>query len=283
MNIADFVDEWTCQICTFINNNHYYVCSMCKHESNEYHIKNYGVHHQRENKNEKLSKTFGKMKVFLPVIHVIDLEQTLKCLSICFDDVNVDGVFLVNNFCSTKVLIDVYKQVKVNYPNRWIGLNILGNEFEALTIYQELQPSGIWLDNAGVYDATVDMATFIQSFIGKNNISSLYFGGICFKYCRQPNNAEQTAKNAYKFMDVVTTSGNKTGECIDNNKIIDIYNGVNDNAPIAIASGIDINNIDVIARYTNVFIMNTNLCENEIFVKDRLIEMKNKISSFNLD
>lgn len=252
---------------------------MCGHGDDMFHIKNYGIHSQYENKNEKFLKVFGKKKVFLPVIHVIDIDQTMKCLDICFNIANVDGVFLINNYCSTEKLIEVYKEAKIKFSEKWIGLNILGNVFQSLILYRELQPSGIWIDDSGVFDDNVNIATFIQSIIAKWNIKSLYFGGICFKYRDQPSNMKLTASNASKFMDVVVTSGNKTGEKIEMQKLQTIKKGIV-NTPIGVASGIDENNIDEIGNDVDVFIVNTSISEKEIFNVKKLFKLKNKISKF---
>lgn len=224
-NLLEYIDPWDCEVCTFKNHTSYYMCTVCGHEPKDYKFKNYGEHLQKTNKFHKLKSVFGKTKIFLPVIHVINKEQTDTCLDICFNKVNVDGVFLINNDCSEDELIEAYKRAKKDYPNKWIGINILGNIFNSLGKINELRPDGFWTDTAGINDDDVGIATFIQSYLAKNKITSLYFGGICFKYRKQPKNPILTAMNATKFVDVVTTTGKGGMIPISLEKLKNIYKG----------------------------------------------------------
>jgi len=82
---------------------------------------------------------FTQSPFFLPVVHVLNLEQTMNQLKIAFSS-NVDGVFLIGHGIRYKELFDIYSQVRDVYPCKWIGLNCL--DLEPLDIFLRL-PTGV--------------------------------------------------------------------------------------------------------------------------------------------
>lgn len=280
----EFVEPWTRPICTFDNSKSYYMCSVCGHELKTYSIKKYDTIVRCEHKTS-FTNVFGKKKIILPVVHVIETSEDVfdqinfdENLSRCFS-ANVDGVFLVNNDCSSFSLINAYIYAKNKYPLKWIGLNYLGNCYEAIHFAKYLNVDGLWLDNIGVFDEDVNRAEFIQSYIQFIKLKALIFGGICFKYQRQPENPTLTASNASKFTDVITTSGNGTSHPIEIEKLQKIYDGVSNTNFIAVASGISCDNVRDILPYVDVFMMHTSVVDSDnLFDVNKLLYIKNIIN-----
>lgn len=104
---------------------------------------------------------------------------------------------------------------------------------------------------------------------------------LCFKYMPQPLDAEVTARNAAPLMDVVTTSGAATGKPISLEKLQKIHSGCA-GSPVAVASGITLDNIDSIAPYTNVFIVGTCLTngEDEVHMEATVRALQQKVNSY---
>lgn len=61
---------------------------------------------------------------FLPVIHVASASQALEQTSLAFAH-GADGVFLIDHRRRHPHLIRTYLQVRQEFPDRWIGLNLL--------------------------------------------------------------------------------------------------------------------------------------------------------------
>lgn len=280
----EYVEPWQCPICTFDNSESYYMCSMCGHELKTYSIKKCDSIVRSDHKT-CFTNVFGDNKICLPVIHVTETSEDVfdhinfeENLSRCFS-ANVDGIFLVNNDCSSLSLINSYIYAKNKYPLKWIGLNYLGNCYEAIYFAKYLNVDGLWLDNIGVFDDDVNRAEFIQSYIQLLKLEALIFGGICFKYQRQPENPTLTASNASKFAHVITTTGNGTSHPIEIEKLKNIYDGVSDTNFIAVASGISCDNVQDILPYVHVFMMHTSVVDSENLIDvEKLARIKTMIN-----
>ncbi len=222
---------------------------------------------------------FGKEKIFLPVLHVINEEQMNKNLEIIFDEYNADGVFLINNYCSDEDLYNGFIHARDNYKDKWIGINYLGHPGYSINMGTELNAAGIWFDNGGVIDDDCIYGEKINETIKRVGYRGLNFGGTCFKYQAQPKDIALTARNACNYMDIVTTSGDGTGKAINVEKLKTIYNAVNQQNMIAVASGISPDNVDVIKPYCNIFMANTCISKPKIEIFDEKLvdELINKI------
>lgn len=230
-------------------------------------------------KYQSVKSIFGKEKIFLPVLHVINEEQMNKNLEIIFDTYNADGVFLINNYCSDEDLYDGFITARNNYKNKWIGINYLGDPRYAINMATELEADGIWFDNGGVIDDNCKYAEKLNETMKVAGYKGLNFGGTCFKYQQQPKNISLTVTNACNYMDVVTTSGDGTGKAINLEKLKTIYDASNGNNMIAVASGISPDNVEVIKPYCNIFMANTCISKPKIEIFDEKLvdELINKI------
>ena len=105
----------------------------------------------------QLQQRFGKKYVFLPVIHVVDLEQARHNATIAMAN-GADGVFLINHEMegdrpvSAQDLLSFRKTIQTELPDAWIGVNCLElSTFDQFSTVQN-DADGIWSDNAHVDD-----------------------------------------------------------------------------------------------------------------------------------
>ena len=100
----------------------------------------------------------------------------------------------------------------------------------------------------------------------------LYFGGVAFKYQRRVNNLRSAARNARDYMDVVTTSGPRTGLAADIEKIR-IMKKALDDFPLAIASGITPENVTEYLPYSDCYLVSTGISRNFEEFDPNLVEL----------
>jgi len=221
---------------------------------------------------------------FLPVVHVLNLEQTMSQLKIAFSN-NVDGVFLIGHGIRYNELFDIYSQVREVYPKNWIGLNCL--DLAPLEMFLRIPPgvNGVWVDNAYI-DEELDIKDQqyplqVKNLIIKNKWDGLYFGGVAFKYQKRVNDLILSTKIACHYMDVVTTSGVGTGKAADPEKIKIMSTVAKKyNKTLGIASGITPNNVEDY-NSVNYFLVATGISKdfhafNPILVK-KLSDKINKL------
>ena len=119
---------------------------------------NRGEYLKSENKLSKFQNVFHKKKVLLPVLHVISVPHALFNVEILHRH-GVDGIFLIDNYCSAETLLDAFRCVRMTYPDMWLCINILRLETEeVLRAIADLNCNGLWLDNA-----MIDEDSMVQS------------------------------------------------------------------------------------------------------------------------
>ena len=187
-------------------------------------------------------------KFFLPVVHVLNLEQAMRQLKIAFSS-NADGVFLIGHGIRYNELFDIYSQVREVYPYNWIGLNCL--DLKPLEMFLRIPEgvNGVWVDNAyineelGINEQKYPLR--VKNLINKIKWDGLYFGGVAFKYQKRVNDPILATKIACQYMDVITTSGAGTGKSAEPERIkIMSTTAKKYNKKIGIASGITPKNVE---------------------------------------
>lgn len=257
-------EKWICPLCTFENSKHYYRCEMCNLEDEKFHIRYLNEEYKEENKFQKLHNYFNKItNILLPVVSCFNEEQFEYNIDILYEyyvQKKIDGIIIINTNCSLDILFNTLNIMKNKYPDLWIGINILGyNIFEVLNYLTEItMVNGLWIDNSYVTDK--DYQNIPEIIINHfKNISwdGLYFGGTLFKYIKYSGDTNKICSNSIPYMDIITTSGDGTGIPIEINKLQNIYNIIDNKRPIALASGITSDNIDIIKEYVDIFIVGT--------------------------
>ena len=184
--------------------------------------------------------------IILPVIHVINHDQTASNIDILID-AGVSGCFLINHDFDVDRFLPNIRSIRTRYPDFWIGLNFLAvTGRDAFLVLATLAKQGCRIDAYWADDARIDEredqqieANEIQNIRQQTGWNGLYFGGTAFKKQREVNPADygKSAQIAGDFMDVVTTSGIATGNAAEISKLATFRSALPD-TPIALASGI---------------------------------------------
>lgn len=183
--------------------------------------------------------------VVLPVIHVLDAEQTSRNIRVLIGE-GAAGCFLINHDFGVDDFLPILRDVRAAWPGLWMGVNFLAvTGREAFPVLGDLARDGCMLDAYWADDARIDEsganreAKEIADVLQASGWRGLYFGGTAFKKQRpvDPSRWHDAAREAVPFMNVVTTSGIATGEEADLTKIVDFRAGIGDR-PLALASGI---------------------------------------------
>ncbi len=184
--------------------------------------------------------------IILPVIHVIDHDQTASNIETLID-AGISGCFLINHDFGVDRFLPIIRSIRSCYKDFWIGLNFLAvTGRDAFPVLAALAKQGCWIDAYWADDARIDEcenqqieADEIQNIRQQTGWNGLYFGGTAFKKQREvkPADYAKSALIAGGFMDVVTTSGIATGNAAEISKI-NAFRSALPNKPIALASGI---------------------------------------------
>jgi len=184
----------------------------------------------------------------MPVIHVLDVEQTSKNIDIAMA-AGVPGVFLINHDFSVEEFLPIVRETRKRYPMLWIGLNFLAVPGDqAFPVLAELEFDGCRVDAYWADDACIDEHANQGSQVAANRIKQVreqsgwngfYLGGTCFKKQREVSvdNYGVAAELATHFMDAVCTSGVATGMEADKDKIATFRAHIGEHV-LALASGI---------------------------------------------
>ena len=262
------IKKWACKTCTFENMKHYNICEMCHNESDTYNFVNTGEYRQNINKIEKVTKVFGKTnKIILPVLSCYTEEQFMQNINNLYPfykENQISGVWIMTSNSTIKSVHNVIKWIKNEYPNFWVGANLIGeNIFDVFKFLKETKPDGIWIDNSYLNNSEdYSIPNMILDQFERINWHGLYFGGVMFKY--QSNNNDmnkEIIKNAHRYVDVLTTSGVATGVAIEPSKIISIHEIVKNDVLIAVASGITAYNLNTISNECSIYIIRTSIVD----------------------
>ena len=228
--------------------------------------------------------------VVMPVIHVLDIDQTIKNVEIA-NSGNCPGVFLINHDFGINEFLPIITAARQSYPDYWMGINFLAvTGLEAFPVIANLEKHGCQIDAYWADDARIDEvspvgdqieAAAILDIKRKLGWSGLYFGGTAFKKQRKvaPQNYGKSASIAREFMDVVTTSGVATGRAADTDKIR-VFREACGDKPIALASGITPENVDAYAEDVDCLMVATGInAEDDFYNIDpaRLCELMNRL------
>ncbi len=217
-------------------------------------------------------ETFSNRHVMLPVIHVKSREQTLRNAGIAHRQ-GCDGVFLINHEIPYTKLLEIHQWVCEAFPDWWIGVNCL--DLDSSEVFEKItdKVAGVWVDNAMI-DERVEhqsMAEKISKARAKSGWQGLYFGGVAFKYQRYVDDVREAARIAGEYMDVVTTSGAGTGQAVDRDKIR-AMKGALGSFPLAIASGITMQNIGSYLDTADCFLVATGISESRLELNEELLK-----------
>lgn len=202
----------------------------------------------------------------IPVIHMIDEEQVFKNVDTCIK-CGIEKVFIINHVVDVDELIQCAFKVKVNNPYLWVGVNMLGLTAEEALTTHITGIDGIWCDSS----LSPEKNYLRKEFMG------MFFGGLAFKYQPQPTDLKSACEESKLVTDVATTSGSGTGKPATTFKIKTIREYLGDH-PMAIASGISVENIHLYKDLANYLLVASSITDkNEMIIQDKLMELKSKL------
>lgn len=222
-------------------------------------------------------------KEIIPVIHMVNIEQVFKNIDICID-AGINKVFLIYHFPSSgavEVLRNCIKAVKEKYPTLWVGANFLQlYNIPAIDMAFKCELDALWCDNA-------DLVVKDYDDLAKKSYEALdgsfqYFGGVEFKYQKQPKieDLEWVYERACSLVEVITTSGEGTGKEIDISKLQRIRGLIGERKLLAVASGVNTQNISEISKYANYFLVASYITDpaTEVIDKKKLLDLKSQLN-----
>ena len=221
------------------------------------------------NRNEFHLKFGTKKPVVLPVIHVLDHEQTYRNIVIAIDG-GCPGVFLINHDFEKEKFLPIIKSIRNEFPDYWIGINFLAvtGEF-AFPIIGGLQSDGVYINGYWADDACIDErrtendqidAKRIDAIRKKSGWQGLYIGGTAFKKQREvdPSKYACSGRLASNHMDIDVTSGIATGHVADIDKIKTFRESCGETT-LAVASGITPENAEEYIDIVDLFMVATGI------------------------
>lgn len=190
-------------------------------------------------------------RIVLPVVHVTSIEQASRNVELA-RAAGAHGAWLIDMGTSNVPLAEAYQIVRRNVPGFWLGVNFLHlPPTGALELGDRLGVPGVWSDDAGDPDVVGHLRRTLYG-------STLFFGGVAFKYRPQPESLYRAGHEA-KWMDVPTTSGPGTGQSASVDKVATLRAGMGDDHPLGIASGITPANVGDFLPYVDVFLVATGI------------------------
>ena len=214
----------------------------------------------------RFREVFGPGKVVLPVIHVEGLQQALRNVVVAVE-AGAPGVFLIAHELDWAQLFAIYRRVRRDFPDLWVGLNLLLKAKVSLRIMGTLgatelgDVAGLWVDNARIDEVHLagGQPEALRALAERGSWAGLYFGGVAFKYQREVSLLEAAARAAEPYMDVVTTSGPGTGEEATVDKLRRMRAGLSEEGILAVASGVTIDNVSGILPYVDCMLVATGI------------------------
>lgn len=206
-----------------------------------------------------------KQKKFYPVIHCVDpfqnegIGHALYCTKTAMKN-GADGVFLIGHDIRMDDLLVIYSHVRKQHPEIWIGMNFLDLPapskearvaFKRITMSWHPDLNAIWCD-----------ALPKEPFEVKPSVQ--VFGGVAFKYINTSLSGASLAyscEDAIKCVDVITTSGDKTGQPPSLAKIQEMSSYINGRVPLAIASGISEKNVQTFLPHVDIFLVASSISD----------------------
>lgn len=228
----------------------------------------------------QIRKRFSRPRVLLPVVHCIDQAQALRAATVAFEE-GADGVWLINqggmsitDVTTAAILVVELAEEIGNQSGKttpFVGINFLGQSTAAVGACMLLGLNGVWTDNYA--------AVKLKQAKDMREAGALHFGGTAFKY-QKPVAPADYGKAALAAVgagvDVVTTSGTKTGSAPDVEKVAAMRRALDESAAslscaglpgseeghaLAIASGVTPENVGVFLPYVDAYLVATGIEE----------------------
>jgi len=196
------------------------------------------------------------MKI-IPVIHHLTNELTMSNAKICSDE-GAYGVFLISMTADNEDLPMLAKAIKGKYPNLKVGINLLGKKaIDAVEISKLFELDMTWADNpiitsSGVSEEAIDIKCMIKG------TDHMFFNSVAFKYQKSDSNPGIAAELSINCGFIPTTSGKATGSAANIEKIKEMKLAIGQ-SPLAVASGLDPENVVIYLDYLDYGLVATGI------------------------
>lgn len=208
-------------------------------------------------------------KIFAVIHHKnegLTLEQ-----AIIANAFKLDGVFLISHHGQDEILGSLAKEVKSLLPKLQVGINLLSHDIlYCAEVAKTNNLDMIWGDYCGVSSQeTQPIGIELAEWKNKNNHIDV-FASVAFKYQAEEKDIKKAAQNAKKLNFIPTTSGSMTGSAPSLEKIQQMSEAVD--GELAIASGMNHNNVSFFAPYLSHILISTGISKNEYEFDIHLLE-----------
>lgn len=206
------------------------------------------------------------------VVHVLNAKQAREQVALA-RDAGVDGVWMIDHAGDHARLLDLATTIRESFPDLWLGVNFLDLRVDDAMGVVGDQFDGLWSDNAHVHpDDDLQIAERARAARQGQRWSGLYFGGVAFKGQRLERDVAAAAERAAPFVDVVTTSGMATGVSAPADKVRRMHEALGGRRPLALASGITPENVEVYLPYVEYLMIATGVARSFHELDPRKIE-----------
>ncbi len=218
-------------------------------------------------------------KRFFPVIHCLDPfgQERVNAIGNALANTRIakasgaDGVFLIGHGLNNHDMVYIYENVRKSFPDFFVGVNFLDVSAEKTNVLQSAIArcpaiNAIWLDGIPLIHLPYSNKTEV-------------FSGVAFKYIDPDlsgNALAEQIEKAKKVSDVLTTSGDKTGKPPTVEKMRNIRSLVGPDFRLAIASGINDENVKTLLPYADDFLVASSISKVGSYGEDILIPTKVK-------
>lgn len=208
---------------------------------------------------------FGKKKhVFLVAIHVTQKADVWMGDIDIANQEGADGIIVIRHRTGTNEdVLAAYEWACKHYDDWWIGVNFLGYSPLEAVLKAPKGVSGVWFDDSCIDENDPNSTKYLSDVELKSDIlhlpkPPLIMPSIAMKYQPFVHDLFKVAKMAEPYAHILVTSGERTGRPPTVDKMRTIRRAVD--VPIAIASGIDANNVGSFLDVgVEVFIVNSSL------------------------
>jgi predicted TIM-barrel enzyme len=188
-----------------------------------------------------------------PVVHHLNASLSIGQAKLAFA-CGADGVFFISHGGQNKELFIPACAVKHQYPDKSVGLNLLGEgALYALEEVVSLKLDMVWTDKPGVSSAgwTEEGSAVVQKLKGMKALGQdapAFFGSVAFKYQPHEPEPEMAAVYANSAGMIATTSGSGTGSAPEVGKVQRMHDAICNGKEVgrgflAVASGMTPENV----------------------------------------
>lgn len=199
------------------------------------------------------------MSKILPVIHHMNDELAFE-QAIHAKNFGCDGVFLISHVGTNDRLANLAKQIQ-ELLNIKVGLNLLGVDIlEAAKIVADNEIDMLWGDSCGVSSLGLTKTGEDLKLWKQQHPQIEVFASVAFKYQSKEIDPPLAAHYARVSGFIPTTSGSGTGYAPSIEKIRSMSNN---QKQLAVASGMDCDNVHKFTSYLSHILVATGISKNE--------------------